>query len=457
MADQYDILIIGGGQAGIPLAKSLAKAGRKVALAERLHLGGSCINFGCTPTKAALASARVAQAARHAKAFGVKIPSVEVDFPAVLQRAGEMAESSRDALRLSLDGLDNLRLIEGHARFIGKAGNDFRLTVDQLEINARQVVLDTGTRSHRPETQGLDRISVIDSGNWLDHRQLPQSLAMLGGGPIGLEMAQFYRRMGSAVTVVVQGDQVLSHEDPDVAQAVQRALEGEGIEFRLNTLARCEKISKGVAVMLDHPGKWERLEVSEVFLAQGRKPNTDDLGLDKLGVRMDERGFVKVDHHLATNVPGIWAAGDIRGGPMFTHAAWDDFRILESQLLGDESFTTRNRIVPYAVFTDPELGRVGMTEAEARQKHSNVRIGRFEIANNSKARELGETQGFVKVVADGDSGNLLGAAVFSSGAAELVHLYLGMMNADIPYSVMARAIHIHPTLAEALQSAVAAL
>lgn len=461
MTDQYDTLIIGAGQAGIPLAKALAKAGRTVALAERKHLGGSCVNFGCTPTKAAIASARVAHVARRAAEYGVTIPSVEVDFPKVLERANTIAESSRNWLQQSFGSSDNPRLLHGHVRFVGKTDAGlFRLTIDAIdahEILAREVIVDTGTRSMLPLIDGIDQIDFIDSENWLEHTRLPAHLAIVGGGYIGLEMAQFYRRMGSEVTVIEHSNQVAQHEDGEVADALQQVLASEGIRFRMNAkVNRFENMSHAIAVTIDSDGKPERLEATNIFVAVGRKPNTDGLGLDTVGVVMDDKGFVPVDKHLSTNVPGIWAVGDIRGGPMFTHTAWDDYRIVESQLTGDGSHTME-RMVPYAIFTDPELGRVGMTEQEARKNQRHVRIGRYDMKHNGKARELGETQGFVKVVIDGDTGQLLGAAVFATEAAELVHLYVELMNANAPYTVIERAVHIHPTLAEALQSAVLAL
>jgi len=457
MSDSYDVLIIGGGQAGIPLAHALARAGKSVALAERKWLGGSCINFGCTPTKAAIASARVAHLARRAAEYGVVVPSVAVDFGAVLARARDIAESMRRHLHESFEGVDNPRLLAAHARFLGKDGDAFRLAVGDREVRAAQVVLDVGTRSAVPAIDGLGTIGFIDSENWLEHRTLPSRLVLVGGGYIGLEMAQFYRRMGSHAVVIERGDQVAGHEDRDVADALRAMLEGEGIEFRMKASARkFRKTAAGVTVTIEREDGQETLDASHVFLALGRQPNTDQLGLESIGLAPDEHGILPTDARLATTVQGVWAAGDIRGGPMFTHSAWDDYRILESQLVGDGS-RSLERIVPYAVFTDPELGRVGLGEDEARRQGRKFRVGRFDMKNNGKARELGETTGFIKVVADADDDRLLGAAVFAPEAAELVHIYVALMNAGAPCSVIEEAIHIHPTLAEAAQSAIAAL
>lgn len=437
MPSQFDVVIIGGGQAGIPLAYALAAAGRRVALAERKDLGGSCVNFGCTPTKAAIASARVAHLARRAKDFGLRIPTVEVDFKAVIERARVVALASRHALDRGFAETQNPRLYRAHARLAGRNGDSFRVQVGDEDLTAGRVVLNTGTRSLIPPIRGLDAVDFLTSENWLDHTELPEHLAMIGGGYIGLEMGQFYRRMGSKVTVWQQGPRVIEHEDEEISSAVQGFLEGEDVEFKLK--AEIDEV--------------KQLAATHVFVAVGRHPNTDDLGLQTIGVECDPYGFVKIDQRLATNVKGIWAAGDIRGGPQFTHTSWDDYRILFSQMIGDRARTT-DRIVPYAVFTDPELGRVGITEREARQRGLKYKVNRFEMKRNGKANELGEPEGFIKVVLEEGSDKLLGAAVLCSDGAELVHMYVDVMNARASSRVIRDAIHIHPTLAEAVQSAV---
>lgn len=454
---EFDVVVIGAGQAGPPLSKALAKAGRRVALVERKQVGGSCVNFGCTPTKAAFASARVAHLARHAGDFGVNVTNVQPDFAAVLTRAANIVRSMRDSLQQSFAGHDNLVLIHGHARFVARDGARFRLVAGDEEILAAQVVLDTGTRSAIPPIEGMPDIDYLTAENWLEHRELPQHLALVGGGYIGLEMAQFYRRMGANVTVIESGAQVAAQEDPDVATALQHMLEAEGVRFRLNVKAtRFQKTSNGVMLTLDSGRTMEEITTTHVFIALGRKPNTDDLGLENIGLQPTEKGILEVNQHLLTGIPGVWAVGDIRGGPMFTHTAWDDYRIVESQLIGDRSRTTA-RIIPYAVFTDPALGRVGMTETQARQAGKNIQVARFDMNSNSKAMELGETGGFIKVVADAGDQRILGAAVLSAEGAELVHIYVALMNAGAPWSVLKNAIQIHPTLAEGVQSAVSSL
>jgi pyruvate/2-oxoglutarate dehydrogenase complex dihydrolipoamide dehydrogenase (E3) component len=448
--ESYDIVIIGAGQAGMPLALALAVRNKRTALIERKYLGGSCINFGCTPTKAAITSARLAHLARRSSEFGVHIPSFEVDFGAVIRRARSIAESTRSGLESTFAPKENPKLIRGHARLAGREGDRFRVVIGDQTITAAQVVIDTGTRSFIPPIEGINDLEVIHAGNWLDYLDLPKKLIIIGGGVIALEMAQFYRRMGSEVVVIESMSQIAGTEDADVATALQEILEREGIEFHLET--RIERVARRGGAVVVALGGGQEIVGTNLFVATGRKPNTDDIGLETVGVEAS-KGIIKVNERLATSVPGIWAAGDVRGGPMFTHTAWDDHRILLSQLAGDGSRTT-DRVVPYAIFTDPEVGRVGMNEREARKSGKNVSVKLYEIRRNSKARELGEVDGFIKVLIDRDSEQILGATVFCAEAAELVHIYIDAMNARSPYTVIRDAVYIHPTLAEAIQSAV---
>ena len=447
----YDVLIIGAGQAGIPLAYSLAGDGKSVALAERQHLGGSCVNFGCTPTKAAIASGSVAASARRAAEFGVRVPEVGVDFPAVLERARGIVNKKTGGIQRGLEQTDNPELIWGHARFEGREGDNFRVSVGERSVLAREVVIDTGTRTAIPPVDGIESVDYITSGNWLYNEELPERLAIIGAGYIGLEMAQLYRRMGSNVTVIGSAERVAPHEDEEVSDGLRSILEDEGVEFRLGSRAeKVERAEDGIRITLNGG---ESVADTNVFIATGRVPNTDDLGLENVGLQTSD-GVIGVDKHLATSVEGIWAAGDIRGGPMFTHTAYDDFRVLASQMSGDGSHTT-DRVVPYAIFTDPELGRAGMTEREARDAGYDVDVKTFEMKNDGKAQELGETSGFIKVMVNRADSRMLGAAVLAHSGGELVHMYADLMNAGAPYTVMRDAVHIHPTLAEAIQSAVA--
>jgi pyruvate/2-oxoglutarate dehydrogenase complex dihydrolipoamide dehydrogenase (E3) component len=452
-AKACDVLIIGGGQAGIPLAYALAGEGMAVALAERKSLGGSCVNFGCTPTKAVIASAKVAHQARRAAEYGLEIPEVRVDFPAVLRRARGIVGRKVGNLEKGFENTENPALIRGHARFEGRDDDGFRLRVGDGEILARQVVINTGTRTLVPPIEGLEDVDYLDSGNWLHGDELPEHLAVVGGGYIGLEMAQFYRRMGSRVTVVVgRSEQVAGREDADVADALRGFLADEGVEFVFCERAeRVEKAADGLTLGLSGSDP-EEVRATHLFVATGRLPNTDDLGLENVGIET-EKGIIPTDERLATGVEGVWAAGDVRGGPMFTHTSYDDYRVLLSQMAGDGSRTT-NRVVPYAIFTDPELGRVGLSEHEAREAGKDFEVLRFEMKNDGKAQEIGETKGFIKVLADPESRRILGAAVLATEGAELVHVYVDLMNADAPYTVIRDAVHIHPTLAEAVQSAV---
>lgn len=458
MTDDFDLLVIGAGQGGEPLAKALAEAGRQVALAEERHLGGSCVNFGCTPTKAVLASARLAHQLRRAPQFGVLVGQVAIDFRAVLVRAKSIVQQSRGGLAKSLGSVRGLALLDGHASIVARDAERFMVRVGERIVRAREIVLDTGTRSQVPPIDGLDQLDYLCAENWLDRHDLPERLLMVGGGYIGLEMAQFYRRMGSQVVVVQSGSQIAEQEEPDVATLLQQLLEAEGIEFKLDSrVTALRRDGEDVIATIEaKAGKSADTRFTHVFVATGRKPNTDRLGLETVGVALDEHGYVLVDEHLRTSAAGIWACGDIRGGPMFTHTSWDDFRILKSQMLGDKARSTA-RIVPYAMFTDPELGRVGLTEQQARDAGIDVAVGRFEMAHNGRAREEGQTDGFIKVVVDRSTRRIVGATLLCAHASELVHLLIDMMNADAPYTVIEDAIHIHPTLAEAVQSAVATI
>lgn len=431
----------------------MAEKGRRVALIERRALGGSCVNFGCTPTKAVIASGRIAAYARRAAEYGLHIPTIEVDFPAVLRRARKLVEETRASLEKKHEGIANPKLFYGHARFAGKdEAGKFRVRFDETTLVAPDVVIGTGTRSLIPPIEGLDKIDFIDAGNWLRHEVLPAHLIIIGGGYIGLEMAQFYRRMGARVTVVHQGASVTDREDEDVAALLKSLLEREGIEFMLNAEATCvKKFDDGIALTMKVKDGEEQVHGSHLFVATGRVPNTNDLSLETVGVETDDKGVIKVDEKLGTNIRGVWAIGDVRGGAMFTHTSWDDHRILLSQMTGDGARTTK-RIIPYAIFTDPQLGRVGLTETEARDKKLDFEIATYQMKSNGKARMIGETEGFIKVIVDKENDRILGASIVAAEAAEMVHSYVDVMNADAPFKVIRDAIHIHPTFAEAVQS-----
>ncbi len=444
--------VIGGGQAGMPLARSLAEAGRSVALIEREHLGGSCVNFGCTPSKAMIASARLAADARRAAEYGLRIAEVSVDFRAVMARARGIVAEAKRSLDDGFARTDNPALIRAAARLAGRDGARFRIEAGDRLVLAERVVLDTGTRTTRPPIDGLDQVAVVTAENWVELDALPRRLLLLGGGPIAIEMAQSYARLGAEVVVLAEGGQLAEREDHDVAEALHAALRADGVTIRLGVTARrVEAAGPGVRLHLADGV----IEGTHLFLATGRTPNTDALGLASVGMSLGRHGTVEVDDRLNTSVPGIWAAGDIRGGPAFTHTAYDDFTVLHSRFLGDGS-RRRNPVVPYAIFTDPELGRVGLSEREARDARRHVLVGRREMTESGKAREIGKTAGFIKVLVDAATDEIVGAAALCAEGAEVVQLFVELMNAGATAQTMLDAVHIHPTLAEAAKNALAA-
>jgi len=451
-AIETEFAIVGGGQCGMPLTRALSEAGRRVVLFEREHLGGSCVNFGCTPSKAAIASARLAHQIRRAGEFGLDVGSLEVDFPAVIARARSFADAGRHSLEESLRGHDNPRLIEATARLDGRDGERFRLVAGDQVVLAEQVVLNTGTRSVLPKITGLDPSRCLTAENWLGCDTLPEHLLMLGGSYIGLEMAQFYRRMGSRVTLLTDGGQIAPREDADVAEVLLQAFSDKGIEMRLNAdVVRVAHAAGGVTLHLPDGGE---VAGSDLFLAVGRIPNLDELGLEKLGMAVPAGKPIKVNERSMTELAGLYATGDIRGGAQFTHSAYDDFLVLRSHFLGDDSRGTR-RLIPYGMFTDPELGRVGLNETEARAQAPDARIVRRDFASMGRAREMGQARGFVKLVATADGKRLLGATILGKNGAELVHEMVAMMNSDTDLATFRKGVHIHPTLAEGVHQSVA--
>jgi pyruvate/2-oxoglutarate dehydrogenase complex dihydrolipoamide dehydrogenase (E3) component len=452
-------LIIGGGQAGPPLAFALAKHGRKVALVEEYRLGGSCVNFGCTPTKAAVASAKLAARAKRGAEFGLHIPEVTVNFGEVIAQAHAVAEHSRLGLEdwfASAEG--NPTLLRGHARLAGRSDvpehDGFLVEIEGATHTASIVVLNTGTRSRMPPIEGLSECQPLTSENWIAQPELPKRLAMIGGGIASMELALFYQRMGSQVTVVEHSPQVLPTEDEDVAALIRGCLEEEGVTFQTGlTLMKVDKTPEGLVLSCDGESSSCHVEADSVFYSIGRTPNTDDLGLDTVGVAVDERGLVQVNGHLQTTVEGIYACGDIRGGLQLTSTSWDDNRVVESHLIGDGSHTTK-RIVPYGVYTDPQIGHVGLHEKELKKAGTEYQLLRFDMSNNGLAREERETVGFIKVMVDPTSQQVLGATVVSATGAEMVHAYAQLMVTGLPVGVIRDAVMGHPTYAEAIQSAV---
>ncbi len=450
----FDVLIIGAGQAAIPLSWELAKAGKSVAIAERKHLGGSCINFGCTPTKAAIASSTLAYDARRAGEFGLHLAGLETHYAAVLTRARGIKEEAREGLEEGFRFGDNApKILRGHARLFGRGDRGYLVEISEEQFSAAVVILDTGVRTKFPAVPGLTEVNTLHAGNWLDHPELPGKMAMLGGGVIAVEMSQFYRRMGCDVTILESASRILPREDDDVVAGLERQFRAEKIRIETGVqITSVEPHGSGLKVAFG--GESESFD--SLFVAAGRTPNTDQLGLETVGVEVDRKGIVVVDEKLETTARGIYAVGDIRGGPQFTHTSWDDFRIMKSQLLGDGK-RTLDRIVPYAIFTDPAIGRVGMSEREAMQSGRIVKVGRYDMTHNGLARERRNRAGFVKVFVDGDTHEVLGGAILAREAGEMIELLAAMMALKADYRVIRDAVVAHPTYMEAVQSALEAI
>nr|WP_253200898.1 FAD-containing oxidoreductase [Sphingomonas quercus] len=444
---QFDAIIIGAGQAGPSLAGRLTEAGMKVALIERHLVGGTCVNTGCMPTKALVASAYAAHLARRHGDFGVTIGGdIGVDMKAVAARAGQVTLTARGNNERWLEGMAGLDFIRGHARFTGPD----RIAVNGEELRAPRIFLNVGGRASVPDMPGVNDIAFLTNTGIVALDDLPRHLVVVGGSYIGLEFAQMYRRFGAEVTVVEMGPRLVGREDEDISAAVRGIVEAEGIAVRTN--AKCIAFRKlddgGVAVGVDCEEGAPEVVGSHVLLAVGRRPNTDDLGLDVAGVATDARGYIQVDDRLQTSVPGVFALGDCNGRGAFTHTAYNDFEIVAANLLDGEDRRLSQRIPGYALYIDPPLGRVGMSEAEARKAGRNVWVSTRPMTRVGRAVEKGETQGFMKIVADADTQRILGAAILGTGGDEAIHGILDMMNADQLVSALRWAVPIHPTVSE---------
>ncbi|AAZ97425.1 putative pyridine nucleotide-disulfide oxidoreductase [Thiobacillus denitrificans ATCC 25259] len=460
--DNFDAVIVGAGQAAAPLAVALGAAGWRTAVVERRHVGGSCINFGCTPTKAMAASARVAALARRAAEFGLRAGTVEVDFPAVMQRARAIVARFRRRLEASLAGADNVELIFGDAIF-----QDARTLIvrrpdgESRTLAAAHVFINTGTRAALPPIPGLERLPLLHDDALLALETLPPHLLVIGGGYVGLEFAQMFRRFGSEVSLIQRDEQLAPREDPDVAEALREMLVEDGVKVYLEAKildADRGRSSDGdsIALNLKTPTGPLRLLGSHLLVATGRRPNSDDLDLAAAGVETGADGYIRVNDRLETSAAGIYALGDVKGGPAFTHIAYDDARVLKTNLLGDGGASVADRPVPYTVFTDPQLGRIGLSEREARQSGRRVLRAHLQMAQVARAIETGEARGFVKALIDADSGEILGAAALGADGGELMAMLQLAMMGRIPYSRLHDAVFAHPTLAESLNALFAA-
>jgi pyruvate/2-oxoglutarate dehydrogenase complex dihydrolipoamide dehydrogenase (E3) component len=446
MATKYDALVIGTGQAGPSLAVRLAGTGMKVAIIERKWFGGTCVNNGCIPTKTLVASARAAHVARQAGDYGVMIgSSIAVDMKKVKSRKDEVVRQSSDGLQKWLRSTQNLTVIEGHARFAD--GHTVRAGDELLE--ADKFFINVGGRASVPPLRGIDDVSWLNNSTMMDVDFLPEHLIVIGGSYVGLEFAQMYRRFGSEVTVVERGRRLIHREDEDVSENIKTILEGEGIKIRLG--AECiafEKRGDKVAVQVDCSSGDKTVIGSHALLAVGRVPNTNDLGVEQAGIEVDKRGYIQVDDQLRTNVPGIYALGDCNGRGAFTHTAYNDYEIVAANLLDGDRRRVSDRITAYALYIDPPLGRAGMTEAEVRKSGRKALIGKLPMTEVGRAREKGETNGFMKVLVDAETKKILGASLLGIECDEVIHSILDVMYADAPYTVIQRAMHIHPTVSE---------
>jgi pyruvate/2-oxoglutarate dehydrogenase complex dihydrolipoamide dehydrogenase (E3) component len=443
----FDAIVVGAGQAGPSLARRLADAGMTVAMVERHSFGGTCVNTGCTPTKTLVASAEVIHQARRAADFGIRIEgSIATDMRAVKARKDIIVNASRTGLESWLRGMKNCTVFEGHARF----ESPHTLRVGDDLIAAEKIFLNVGGRALVPDMPGINSVPYLTNTSILDLDTLPRHLIVVGGSYIGLEFAQIYRRFGSEVTVIEKGPHLLWREDADVCAAIEDIFTKEGIIIRARAEcvrfeSRGQNIVAGVNCAIGEP---EEVVGSHVLLAVGRRPNTDDLGIESAGIKLDPRGYIEVDDQLRTSVWGIWALGDCNGRGAFTHTAYNDFEIVAQNLLDGRSRRLGDRIACYGLFIDPPLGRVGLSEAQARATNRTIRVGSRPMTRVHRAVEKGETQGFMKVIVDGQSNEILGAAVLGPGGDEAVHCFLDTMSARAPYSTLRDTMHIHPTVSE---------
>ena len=446
MATQYDAIIIGTGQSGPSLADRLTTAGMKTAIIERDKFGGTCVNVGCIPTKTLVASARVAYMMRRGSDFGVMVDGpIQVDMQKVKARKDAVVGRSNTGVTNWLHEMPNATVYKGHGRF----EEPHAVRVNGEVLKADKIFVNTGGRAFIPDLPGLHEVNYLTNSSMMEVDFLPEHLVVVGGSYIGLEFAQMYRRFGSKVTVVEKGPRLIARDDEDVSAAVKDILESEDIEVRLN--AGCigvEKRGNQVGVRLHCESGSPEVLGSHLLLAVGRRPNTDDLDLEKAGVKTDERGYIVVDDQLRTSVPGIWAMGDVNGRGAFTHTSYNDYEILAANLLDGDSRRVTDRILTYGLFIDPPLGRAGMTEREVRESGKKSLMGKMMMTSVGRAKERSETQGFMKVLIDAESKKILGAAILGIGGDEVVHSLLDVMYAEAPYTVIQRAVHIHPTVTE---------
>jgi pyruvate/2-oxoglutarate dehydrogenase complex dihydrolipoamide dehydrogenase (E3) component len=445
MTTTYDAIIIGTGQAGPFLAHRLAAAGKKVAIIERKLFGGTCVNTGCIPTKAMVASAYAAHIARRGAEYGVSTGTVKVNMEQVKARKDAISRQSSTGVETWLKKMEHCTVYTGHARFESAR----EVSVGAERLTAERIFINVGGRAAVPPMAGIEQIEYLTNSSMMNVDFLPEHLIVVGGSYIGLEFSQMFRRFGSKVTIIEMAERLIQREDEDVSSAIKGILDGEMIDVRLN--AKCVGFSKrgqAIVARVDCASGAPEVSGTHLLLAVGRRPNTDDLGLDKAGVEVDQRGYIAVDDQLRTNVPGIWALGDCNGKGAFTHTSFNDAEIVSANLLDNDPRRVSDRIAAYALYIDPPLGRAGLTEAEVRKAGRGALIGTRPMTRVGRAIEKGETQGFMKILVDAQTREILGAAVLGTGGDEVIHSILDVMYARAPYTVMQRAMHIHPTVSE---------
>lgn len=450
---RYDAIIIGAGQAGVPLSTTLARAGWKVALIERVHVGGTCVNEGCTPTKTMVASARATHLARRGADYGARTGPIAIDMATVRQRKRAIVESFRTSSLRRIENTEGVDLLMGEATFVAPKTLAVRLNgSEEYRITAPTILINAGARPAQPAISGIEHVATLDSTSIMELDQVPEHLLVVGGGYIGLEFGQMFRRFGSQVTVIQRGANLLAREDSDVATEVAKIMREDGLEILLETKPVHVKLSTTgtIALTVQTPAGERTLTGSHLLMAAGRIPNTDSLNLDVAGVQLDKRGFIQVNEQLETNVPGIYALGDVKGGPAFTHISYDDFRIMRTHLLQKGQASISQRLVPYTVFIDPQLGRIGLSETDARSQGCNIKVAKIPMNYVARALEMDESRGFMKAVVDADSGQILGAAVLGIEGGEIMAILEVAMIGHVPYTALREAIFAHPTLAESL-------
>jgi len=453
IVESFDAIVIGSGQGGNPLAGALAAAAKKTALIERQDVGGTCINRGCTPTKTMVASARAAYMARRGADYGVRLGPVTVDMGRVRERKRAIVRSFREGGEKRLEKA-HVELIRGEASFTGPG--QIRVALHgggERQLSAAQFFINTGTHSGAPAIEGLKTVPYLDNGTIMELDYVPEHLVILGGGYIGVEFSQMFRRFGSRVTVIQSGSQLLKEEDQEVAAEVVKILRQDGIEILLN--ARTERVARangGISLTVAIEGKSQTIAATDLLVATGRVPNTEALKPAAAGIEVDQRGFIRSNDRLETSAPGVYVLGDVKGGPQFTHISYDDFRILKANLLDGGDRTVRDRPVPYTVFMDPQLGRVGMTESEAKKSGRKIRVARMPMTSVARALEVDETRGLMKAIVDAETEQILGATVLGIEGGEVMAVFQLAMMGHLKYSVLRDGVLAHPTLAESLNN-----